>query len=70
MIMRMVMVDPHLVHNLSSNCSKMINLRKELSQGRGCYTPVKAVQARVYKIPGCRTCFGSVTAFQALIQAM
>ena len=65
---RLVMVDRYLVHDLQARCPEMIKLSRELSQGRGCYTPVKAVQVRVYKLPGCRTCFGSVSAFQALLQ--
>ena len=67
---RLVMVDPHQVHDLSSKCPEMITLCRELGQGRGCYTPVKALQARVYKIPGCTTCFGSELAFRALLSKM
>lgn len=69
-MVRMVMVDRHLVHDLSSKCPEMIKLSKELIVGRGCYTSVKATQVLVYQIPGCRRCFGSITAFQALLQGM
>lgn len=67
---RLVMINRHLVHDLERNCPEMIKLAEELSQGRGCYTTVKATEVLVYKIPGCRTCFGSEPIFQALLQAM
>lgn len=66
---RFVMVNRHLVHDLgNSKCSEMQYLRKEFSQGRECYTPVRPVQAIVYQIPGCRVCFGTDEAFRQLIR--
>lgn len=68
---RMVMVNKHLIHDLGNrNCSEMVNLRREFSQGRERYTPVKAIQAIVYQIPGCRVCFGTEEAFRQLIRTI
>lgn len=67
---RLVMINPHVVHDLAGTCQDMVRLRKEFSQGGECYTPVKAIQALVYKIPGCRTCFGTDEAFRQLIRTI
>lgn len=66
----MVIVDSlGTVHDLgtSANCSAMTKLRWEFSQGVERYTPVKALQVKVFKLPGCPRCFGSQGAFQEFI---
>jgi hypothetical protein len=69
-IVRMVIVDRKgTVHDLGGGkCPAMINLRREFSRGTERYAPVKGLQVRVFKLPGCTDCFGSMQAFEEYIK--
>ncbi len=60
------------VHDLATKgtCRIVAMLRRELSQGQERYIRVKGIQVQVYKLPGCRACFGSVTTFKSYIQSL
>lgn len=70
MTKRLVILDRFgLVHDLATDtdCSSMMSLRRELIEGRARYSSVKGIQALVYKLPGCRKCFGSEPEYHAYI---
>lgn len=58
-----------VVHDLATgrSCPEMVALRREFSQGRERYIPVKGVQVQAYRLPGCQTCFGTQAAFREYI---
>lgn len=58
-----------LVHDFAGGqgCEEITRLAREHSQGRGRYVKVKAIQVQVFKLPGCRVCFGSEPAFKSFI---
>jgi hypothetical protein len=60
-----------VVHDLNTSryCPEVSKLTRELSEGRGCYVSVKAVEAFAHKIPGCGQCFGSTGHFEEYIRS-
>lgn len=60
-----------VVHDLatSRHCAEVSKLRREFSEGRECYVRVSAVQVVVYKLPGCRQCFGNVENFRLHVRS-
>jgi hypothetical protein len=60
-----------VVHDLNTSrrCPEVVKLTRELSEGRGCYASVRAVEALAYKIPGCGQCFGSTAHFEEYIRS-